>query len=77
MTKGFNKFNQPLDKLNQTTEGQTDGILQMSRTFATSDRYLKYIITKQNKRFMWMFISAASVCLFVILVLTGIIIYLK
>jgi hypothetical protein len=26
---------------------------------------------------MWLFISAASVCLFVILVLTGIIIYLK
>jgi soluble cytochrome b562 len=77
MTEGFNKFNQTLDRLNQTTEGQTDSILQMSRTFATSDRYLKYIITKHNKRFMWLFISAASVCLFVILVLTGIIIYLK
>ena len=77
MTEGFNKFNQTLDKLNQTAEGQTDSILQMSRTFATSDRYLKYIITKHNKRFMWLFISAASVCLFVILVLTGIIIYLK
>jgi len=77
MTEGFNKFNQTLDKLNQTAEGQTDSILQMGRTFATSDRYLKYIITKQNKRFMWLFISAASVCLFVILVLTGIIIYLK
>jgi uncharacterized phage infection (PIP) family protein YhgE len=77
MTEGFNKFNQTLDKLNQTAEGQTDSILQMSRTFATSDRYLKYIITKQNKRFMWIFVSAASVCLFVILVLTGVIIYLK
>jgi len=77
MTEGFNKFNQTLDKLNQTAEGQTDSILQMGRTFATSDRYLKYIITKHNKRFMWLFVSAASVCLFVILVLTGIIIYLK
>ena len=77
MTESFNKFNQTLEKINQTTEGQTDGILQMSRTFATSDRYLKYIISKQNKRFMWVFVSAVSVCVFVILVLTGIIIYLK
>jgi len=77
MTESFNKFNQTLEKLNQTTEGQTDGILQMSRTFATSDRYLKYIISKQNKRFMWVFVAAVSVCVFVILVLTGIVIYLN
>jgi len=77
MTESFNKFNQTLDKLNQSTEGQTDGILQMSKTFATSDRYLKYIISKQNKRFLWIFVSAVSVCVFVILILTGVIIYLK
>lgn len=77
MTESFNKFNQTLDKLNQSTESQTDGILQMSKTFATSDRYLKYIISKQNKRFLWIFVSAISVCVFVILILTGVIIYLK
>ena len=76
-TESFNKFNQTLEKLNQSTEGQTDGILQMSKTFATSDRYLKYIISKQNKRFLWIFVSAVSVCVFVILILTGVIIYLK
>lgn len=77
MAESFNKFNQTLDKLDQSTQGQTDGILQMSKTFATSDRYLKYIISKQNKRFMWVFVSAVSVCVVVILILTGIIIYLK
>ncbi|MBN2271385.1 MAG: hypothetical protein JXN61_12270 [Sedimentisphaerales bacterium] len=77
MTESFNKFNQTLEKLNQSTEGQTDGILQMSKTFATSDRYLKYIISKQNKRFVWVFVSAISVCVLVILILTGVIIYLK
>ena len=66
-----------LDRLNQTSMGQTDGILQMSKTFAASDRYLKYIISKQNKRFMWIFIAAISICSTVILILTGIIIYLK
>ena len=77
MAESFNKFNETLDKLNQSTVGQTDGILQMSRTFATSDRYLKYIISKQNKRFMWVFIAALSICAAVILILTGIIIYIR
>lgn len=77
MTESFNKFNETLDKLNQSTAGQTDSILQMSKTFATSDRYLKYIISRQNKRFAWIFIGAVSVCAAVILVLVGIIIYLR
>jgi hypothetical protein len=77
MAEGFNKFNETLDKLNQSTLAQTDSMTQMSKTYATSDRYLKYIITRQNKRFVWVFIAAVSVCLAVILILTLIIIYLK
>jgi ABC-type transporter Mla subunit MlaD len=77
MTESLNNFNESLDKLNQSTVSQTDGIIQMSKTFAASDRYLKYIISKQNKRFMWIFIAAISICTTVILILTGIIIYLK
>lgn len=77
MAESFNKFNETMDKLNQSTVSQTEGIMQMSRTFATSDRYLKYIISRQNKRFMWVFIAALSVCAAVILILTGIIIYIK
>jgi len=77
MTESFNKFNQTMDKLDQSTIAQTDSIMQMSRTFATSDRYLKYIVSRQNKRFVWVFITAVSVCVAVILILTGIIIYLR
>jgi ABC-type transporter Mla subunit MlaD len=77
MTESLNNFNMSLDKLNQSTVSQTDGIIQMSKTFAASDRYLKYIISKQNKRFMWIFIAAVSISVTVILILTGIIIYLK
>lgn len=76
MTESFNKFNDSLDKLDQSTVSQTDGIMQMSKTFATSDRYLKYIISKQNKRFMWVFVIAMGVCVAAILILAGIITYL-
>jgi hypothetical protein len=77
MTESFNKFNETLEKLNQTSGGQTESIMQMSKTFATSDRYLKYIIGKQNRRFVWVFIVAISVCVAVIMILAGIIVYLK
>ena len=76
MADSFNKFTETLDKLNESTVGQTDGIAQMSKTFATSDRYLKYIISKQNRRFVWVFIAAVGVCVAVILIFAGIIIYL-
>jgi small-conductance mechanosensitive channel len=77
MTESFNNFNQALDKLNESTVGHTDGIIQMSKTFAASDRYLKYIMSKQSRRFMWIFIAAISVCVACILILAGIIIYLN
>jgi hypothetical protein len=76
MAENFNKFNQTLEKLDESTLGQTDSIMQMSKTFAASDRYLKYIISRQNKRFLWVLVSAISVCVIVVLILTGIIIYL-
>lgn len=77
MAEGFNKFNETLDKLDQSTASQTDGILQMSKTFAASDRYLKYIMSRQRRSFMWVFFVALSICVLAILILTGIIIYLK
>jgi hypothetical protein len=77
MTESLNKFNETLNKLNQSTIGQTDGIMQMSKTFAASDRYLKYIISSQRKSFMWVFMIAVGVCTAAILILVGIIIYLR
>ncbi|MDD5458569.1 MAG: hypothetical protein PHF37_04170 [Phycisphaerae bacterium] len=77
MSENFDNFNQTLDKLNRNTANQTDGILQMSKTFATSDRYLKFLMARQNRRMMWMFITTVGVCLFAIVVLVLIIIFLK
>lgn len=77
MSEGFRQFNETLEKLDQNTLGQTDSIMQMSKTFATSDRYLKYIISRQNKRFMWLFVISLGVCVIAILLLAGIIIYLN
>jgi len=76
MTEGFNNFNETLGKLNRSITGQTDGIMQMSRTFAASDRYLKYVMSRQHKRFMWMLMTTVGVCATVILALGGIILYL-
>lgn len=77
MTESFNKFNETLDKLNMSTGSQTDSIIQMSKTFSASDRYLKYIISIQNKRFMWIFGIAMAISVISVLLLIGIIIYLK
>jgi chromosome segregation ATPase len=76
MTETFNKFNQSLGKINQSTQDHTDGIAQMSRTFAASDRYLKFIVARQYRWFMWLFFTAIGVCVVVILIFFGIIIYL-
>jgi uncharacterized phage infection (PIP) family protein YhgE len=77
MTETFNKFNESLEKINRSTQNHTDGIAQMSRTFAASDRYLKFIVTRQTRQFMWVFYSALAVCVVIILILVSIIIYLN
>jgi len=76
MTEGFNKFCETLDKLNQNVTGQINSIAQMNKTFAASDRHLKYIVSVQNRRFMWLAIITTGVCTAVILIMTWIIIYL-
>lgn len=77
MAGNFERFHETLGKLNDSSTSQTDSIMQMSRTFATSDRYLKYIVSRQNKRFMWLLVGTVAVCLVVILVFAGIIIHLN
>lgn len=77
MVESFNRFNQSLDKLDKTSANQSDSIKQMSRTFSASDRYLKYILSKQRKTFVWVFVIALGICTLTILILTGIILYLK
>jgi len=77
MAESFNKFNETVNKLNQNITGQADSIMQMNKTFTASDKYLKYLITRQNKRLMWLFIVALGVCTTAILILAVIIAYLK
>ncbi len=77
MNESFNKFNVILEKLNQNTAGQTEGIMQMSKTFAASDRYLKYVVSRQRKSFIWVVMISMGICLIVILILSGIILYLR
>jgi uncharacterized phage infection (PIP) family protein YhgE len=76
LAENFVKFRDTLDRLNCNTLSNTEGILQMSKTFAASDRYLKYVVSKLNKRYAWVLAGALSVCLAVVGALVGIVIYL-
>lgn len=77
MTETFHGFNEELGRLRGTTEQHKDSIAQMARTFAASDRYLKYVLTRQNRRFFWIFMTAIGVCVFAVAVLTGVVIYVS
>ena len=77
IVEGMRKFNNVTDKLKDNIEEQADSIAQMSRTFTASDRYLKYIVTTQHKRFMWVFIAALGVSTFAIIALLVVIFLLK
>ncbi len=76
MAESFLKFKDTLDRLNNNTVSNTEGILQMSKTFAASDRYLKYVVNKLNKRYAWVFGIAVGICAMVVCALAGIILYL-
>lgn len=76
MAQSFVKFKDTLDRLNTNTVSNTEGILQMSKTFATSDRYLKYVVNKLNKRYAWVFGISMGVCAAVVCALVGIVIYI-
>jgi lipopolysaccharide/colanic/teichoic acid biosynthesis glycosyltransferase len=45
--------------------------MQMSKTFAASDRHLKFVMSRQNKRFLWVFSIAMGICVFAIIVLAA------
>lgn len=69
MSDNFNRFGSTLEKLDSSTASQTESIVAMGKTFAASDRYLKYIISKQNKRFMWIFVTSLGISVFAIVAL--------
>ena len=61
VSENFQRFNNTLDSLDKDTASQTDSIIQMGKTFSASDRYLKYIITQQNKRYLWVFVISITI----------------
>lgn len=54
-------FGKSLEKLDANTLTQTEWIQQMSRAFTATDRYLKYTLVQQQRRFMWMFAIAMTI----------------
>jgi methyl-accepting chemotaxis protein len=74
--ESFLKFKGTLEKLNHNTVSNTEGILQMSKTFSTSDRYLKYVISKMNRRYAWTLGIALGVCTAVVCALVGTVLYI-
>lgn len=76
LAESFTRFRNTLDRLNHNTASNTEGIMQMSRTFAASDRYLKYVVGKLNRRFVWMFVGTVTLCVGIIAVLAGFVFYL-
>lgn len=76
LANSFVKFKDTLERLNHNTAKNTDGLVQMSKTFAASDRHLKYVVTKLNQRYAWVLAIAISVCGAAICTLAGIVIYL-
>ncbi len=76
LAESFTKFRGVLDQLSHNTVSNTEGIMQMSRTFAASDRYLKYVVSKLNRRFAWMFVGTVTLCVGIIAALVGFIFYL-
>ncbi|MGA2916531.1 MAG: hypothetical protein ABSE89_10945 [Sedimentisphaerales bacterium] len=77
LAAGFTKFNSITDKLKDNVENQTNSIIQLSKTFSASDRYLKYILNTQHRRFMWVFGISLGVCTFAIAMLIIVIFLLK
>ena len=77
LAENFNKFIHTLSALNRTSENQNESITQMGQTFAATDRYIRHMMGIQNKRMTWILITSLSVCFIVVLILAGIIIYVK
>jgi len=77
MAESLNNFNEALARLEQTTAQQSESIMQMNKTFAASDRYLKYLIWQHNRRFLWVLLVALGICTIVVLILAGIIMLLR
>jgi len=67
MRESFANFSDTVTKLAQATEANREALLNMSKAFAASDRYMKYLVQVQNRRFIWVFLISLAICLLVVL----------
>ncbi len=72
----FNKFKTSMEHLDNSTKAQTEMLAQMNKTFAVSDRYMKYLVSRQNRRFTWLFVVSLSVTVFSIIALLAVFTFL-
>lgn len=63
MSEKFGCFTESLAKLDQDTISQTDWLRQLSSSLSASERYFKYALEKQQKRFYWILGISLGVCL--------------
>jgi hypothetical protein len=67
MRDAFTAFSETVTKLNSATEANREAILNMSKAFSASDRYMKYLVQVQQRRFIWLFVISMGICLVTIL----------
>jgi hypothetical protein len=67
MREAFNSFSETVTKLTAATEANREAILNMSKAFAASDRYMKFLVQVQNRRFIWLFVVSMGICLICVL----------
>jgi hypothetical protein len=67
MREAFTSFSETVTKLTAATEANRDAILNMSKAFAASDRYMKFLVQVQNRRFIWLFVISLGICLICVL----------
>lgn len=78
MCETFGTFSETLSKLNSDTITQTEWLEHISRTFAASERYLKYAFAKQQARFYWIFGISMGICFLAVAgLLVGIVLFLQ
>lgn len=64
MAENFSTFSDTLAKLDQNTVNQSDWLRQFSHAFAESERYFKYALEKQQRRFYWILGISVGICFF-------------
>jgi hypothetical protein len=67
MRETFIGFGETINKLNAATDANREAILNMSKAFVASDRYMKYLVSVQNRRFIWLSVISLAICLIAIL----------